>query len=396
MPSQASHAFFYIGHGQSPIGVKLTQALTPPPRLQPSAGRVAVLPPLHSRASKPSIPRPSNAAQITDDDLAAEGAAAGLSSAAAAVKRRLHAGVAPSEHHNPAQFMAEITAFVQEQLHLLNKKYPPHLQQAEDIDDESGRANANATRLQQDQYRVAGSSSMTVAEKARKARLEVFTQAQRVFADSFRTYKLFLDALADEHVAYDRFLEDRVIRGKEVIAGLEGEMRRRDALHQDEIAAIRTEHTKQLAALTAERDKLVRQRQQLLDAQKERHRETDAKKQIQDLEHQLRAAQEALVKLQDDCNSLTRQNEILSIGTFSDALDAANQQLAELKAANVKKDDMLIEAHDETAVLTRDLKKIVQYFNSRTDQPLTHQDVRVGDVTLRALFPEEARKLTAF
>ena len=81
----------------------------------------------------------------------------------------------------------------------------------------------------------------------------------------------------------------------------------------------------------------------------------------------------------------------MSIGTFSDALDQANQQLAEMRQASARKDEQLIEAHDESAALTRDIKKVAQFHNSRVEEALKPDDLRLSAVTMRILFPEERR-----
>lgn len=300
-------------------------------------------------------------------------------------RKRLHHTVQASSTHSPASFMAEITSHVEAQLQQLEREFPV----------DARHSRPQQTLLQSDlEHRVVGAAVLTPEERRRKARVDVFVGAQRLFADCFQSYKLFLNAMTDEHVTYNRFLEEDLTRHREVIVGMRQRMHDLEAGTAAQVEQLRRENEEQRAAFDVERAKLERQRQQLIDASKDRNKDGDARRQLQEQETKLRSATDELNKLRVEVESLRRQNEQLWIGTFSDALDTANQQLAEWKMQCGRKDEALIEAHDDLAAITRDIKKIVAHFNTRVETPLQHCDVRLGEPTLRLLFPEEAKRLT--
>eukprot|EP00672_Neobodo_designis_P020163 CAMPEP_0174833964 /NCGR_PEP_ID=MMETSP1114-20130205/4553_1 /TAXON_ID=312471 /ORGANISM="Neobodo designis, Strain CCAP 1951/1" /LENGTH=409 /DNA_ID=CAMNT_0016067867 /DNA_START=85 /DNA_END=1314 /DNA_ORIENTATION=+ len=400
--------FFYVGHG--------TVARSPPPRLKPirantkrRSASTSASPACHGDSPGPAPP-----ADPTER----------IAAAVNETWRRLQPNVAPSGQHQPAHFMAEITSYVETQLQRIARQYPHYLDGAapttqlrgkqppppkrrlnmSPLDQASHTSNEHdlaavedvnpatgLTLLQEEALRVKGAAALSDEERARKARLQVFIEAQRMFAESFQTYKLFLDALTDEHVSYDRFVEDTTTRYKEVIAGLNQKLLSERAAHVAKMTALETAIASERETFAAERGKLQRQRQQLLEAAKEKKGDNDSRRYIQELEQSWRQARETISKLTDENDTLTRQNNALSIGTFSDALDQANQQLAELRQLSARKDEQLIEAHDEVAALTRDIKKLLQHHNSRVEEPLKPDDLRLSAVTMRVLFPEERK-----
>jgi hypothetical protein len=388
----SSPTFFYVGHRGKPA----PSALTPPPRLKPiKSTRSAKI-----REERSSVAReddehlgarpPKLASPMTTHALPTDAAAEDrINAAVAHTWRRLKASVVPSTQHAPAHFMSEITSYVEGQLQQLARQHPGYLESSSRLEE---LATGQSTLLQREGYRnAAAAAPLTMEERARKARLQVFINAQRMFADSFQTYKLFLDALTDEHVAYDRFVESSTLRYREEIASLRAEIDHRDEVHQAEVAKL-SERLKDLdASAQAERSKAQKQRQQLADATRERRHDFDLRKHVQELELHLRDAKDANAKLQEECDKLTRQNNQLTIGTFSDALDTVNQLLAEARSQSSRKDEQLIEAHDDVTALTRDVKKIVAFLNSKMEAPMTSMDIRLSDTTTRVLFPDEAR-----
>jgi hypothetical protein len=403
---RAPGAFFYTGHGQAPRDPSIASR-TPPPRLKPlqsamvkSASRHA-----HNAGGSPSYAAP---APVPPTDV---GTGDRINASLQTTWRKLQASFTSSTEHAPAHFMREITSYVERELHHISKKFPGYDEGAaggaaspsasplssSSLDAPAAVVNDGApiTLLQAEGLRAVGTATLSTSERARKARLQVFVNAQRMFADSFRTYKLFLDALTDEHIAYDHFVEDTAVRYKEIAAGVTNEFNRATERQRRDLAAARSELDRTRAELATERAKLqgLRQKHQLIDAQHHsRARDNDAKRQLQESENALRQAHEAMGRLTAENESLTRQNQALTIGTFSDALESANHQLHDLRNMVAKKDDQLIEANDEITSLARDLKKIVSYHNSKAERPLTTNDVRLSNATLRVLFPEEARK----
>ena len=408
-----SQPFYYVGHGNG-------HARSPPPRLKPiktntPSKRRSMSTVGASPASSSPPHHPPSDADVANDRISA---------AVSDTWRRLQPTVAPSGQHQPAHFMAEITAYVETQLQRIGRQYPHYLEgaapttqlrahqqppprrrlntnplDAVSLDPASpssslaDRSEVNPatglTLLQEQSLRVSGTATLSSEEKARKARLQVFIEAQRMFAESFQTYKLFLDALTDEHISYDRFVEDTTTKYKEVIVGLRQSLDAERQSHTDDVARLEEQLASERAAFAAERAKLQRQRQQLIDAARDKKGDSDARRQLQEMDLALRAAQEQVARLTDENDTLTRQNNALSIGTFSDALDQANQQLAEARVTSSRKDEQLIESHDENAALTRDIKKVAQFLNSRVEEPLKADDIRLSAVSLRILFPEE-------
>jgi hypothetical protein len=298
-----------------------------------------------------------------------------------------------------APLLAEITAFVEGQLHAIERQFPAvNVNARSPVQHGSPSpvlrryASERTTALQ---HHVLGQHAAANAEeKKRNARLAVFVQSQRMFAGCFPAYKLFLDAITDEHLMHNRFLEDDLAAHTHMIAAL-----------QQDAALVEQEHAAAVVALEAQvadaRDELDRERYRngkvrglLNDASaKDRNKETDVKRQLQDLEAKYQAALVDNKQLRGDVDGLARMNEHLNITTFSDALDSANQQLHEWRNQCGKKDEQLMECHDDLAAVLRDVRAVVAFFNSKSAEPLGTDDVPLSNATLRVLFPEDARKM---
>lgn len=290
--------------------------------------------------------------------------------------------------HSPATFVAEIVNFVETQLAELERQFPaedsvmPHM--------------PNTTLLPSEvAMRRIGAAAMTTEENRRKLRLHVFLRAQRMFAESFKTYQQFLEALADENASYVQFLMDDLVLHKEVLLGQREEMRqvKEEASLQVQCAA--RERDAAVAALHDERERHRKQRaQQQEQAQKEKAHETDARRQLFELEHQLHMSQEDLKASRRDADSLRSENSRLTIQTFSDQLQALGHQVQDWKQQCAHKEDVLHEAHDESAELMKDLRRVVEHFNAMLEyeQQLHPEHVRLSVLGFRALFPEAAKK----
>ena len=383
------------GHGSPHPFIQQSSPKSPPPRLRPLPGyrKVGSKEDAAAVAAAPmTIPNDLFAAFDGrrvgggDDASPSGGADAAperrLGESERACRRRLAASIGAAPTHAPAGFMLELTAFVETQLQLLEKQHPA----ARLADAERGPT------AEEQQLRLHGRATMSAAERQRRQRLDVFIAAQRMFAECFPSYKLFLDAVTDEHLSYHAFVDAELTRHKEVLLGMRAATEQRRAAAAADVAAAEARTAEKDAALRAETARVEKLRMQLLEATRSRHQESDAKRRIQTLENELRELQEKYDKTKDQLDDAVRLNEQLFLGTFSDALDHTNQQLAELRNQSARKDELLMEAHDEVASLTRDLKAVAKWWNDRSERTLEHTDLRLGAPALRALFPDEARK----
>ena len=317
----------------------------------------------------------------------------------------------------PAAFLQEITSFVETQLQLLEKQFPARRETAgvaaNSLDHDihhcptttngtvSSGSGANAflsgesmtLTAQEYHRRLVNHATLSAEERRRKLRLDVFVSAQRMFAENFRLFQPFLDMLTDEHIAFHRYLIDDLELHKEVILGLRRDAEAERSGHAGAIAQLEASVTAKEAALEEEKRKIAKWRAQVQElASKDMKKEHDVKRHIHDLEVQLRAAWEENGKLRESTDILSRENQHLSLTTFSDAVEKLNMQIAELRAAHTAKDDQLLLLQEETSSLSRDVKLLCEYSNAHRgyDQPQLSPDViRLSAYGNRIAFPDE-------
>jgi hypothetical protein len=315
-----------------------------------------------------------------------------LRAAEDAVERRarlkLIAPMSKVANHSPATFMGDITQFVQAELSALDTRFP----------DERGHATfsppLHTSLLPADlALRDSNCAPETREEMKRRLRLGIFSTAQRMFADSFKSYKLFLDAIADEHQSYYQFLLDDLRLHKEVVAGVKKEMERTRQAAAEEVRKAKQEKAEILELLEAERLKHKKLRMAHAEqAMKDKTLENDVRRHMLELEQSNATLREEVKHLTSELDAYKRQVEALSLSTFSDALETVNNQLMEWKTQAAAKETQVHEAHDQVADLLKDLKHVANHFNGILDfdHQLKPEHVRLSALGLRALFPEVA------
>lgn len=354
-----------------------------------------------TQVAKSRSPHPSpapGAHQPVDAATGAEGQRGGvIASLAAANEQRIQSEGAKVQRrlvkltsseapaHSLAPFMKDITAFVEAQLQRLDAQFP------------SGELPRHVPSTFLVPAEIAakrtGCSEPTREELKRKLRLDVFLSAERMFADSFKTYKLFLDAIADEHQSYVNFLQDDLTLHKEVLLGMRDVVAETKRGAAEQVERANAERDRIIRELETEHKALLRWRQTSEEqAVKEKSRESALKNQLMELENRTREQELEIRQLRAEVESLNRQNQSLLIGTFSDSLENANNAIAELRAQNATKDEALAVAHDEYAELAKDLRVLADYYQRLTETELQGDDVQLTAQGFRVLFPELARK----
>jgi hypothetical protein len=220
----------------------------------------------------------------------------------------------------------------------------------------------------------------------RRRRYEIFRWGLQRFGDAFSSHRLLIDAIAEEHDAYVRFLQDhseRVVKEKrDFTAWLEAARKRL----LDDRRQWECEHSELVQALRHDRSELEASKQIHLECMtREKAALPDANRKVQDLQTRLGFLQKDNETLTAEVGRLNRLNASLSVETFSDALLATMEELRETKSSLAEKEELLVDSVDAVEDLSRDLQKLCEAFVRELRRPPTKTDVRLTQRGLNVL-----------
>lgn len=223
----------------------------------------------------------------------------------------------------------------------------------------------------------------------RRKRYEVFRWGLQRFGDAFSSHRLFIDAIAEEHDAYVRFLQDQSDR----VAKEQRTFTASFDLARQQLLDDRKQWERETSRLT----EVLRLDRSELDISKQHHLECmtrekaalpDANRKVQDLQTRVGFLVKDNETLTAEIGRLKRLNASLSVETFSDALLATMEELREAKAALAEKEELLVDSVDAVEDLSRDLQKLCEAFVREMRRPLKKTDARLtqrGLDTLKSL-----------